>query len=102
MIIDNVKCKLVSLNSYFKKDEKGNKTEEKGYMFGLVTDFRDGELLKNKYLNPMCGKEFKMLCKEEELRFGATVVCSLDLPLVEVGDKATFPTMLLSIDVLKQ
>ena len=100
MIVDNVKCKLVSLLSYNKKDEKGNKLEEKGYMFTIATDFRDKQKLKNKILNPMCSKDFELSIPEEKFTFGMDILCSLDIPLVDPGDTKIFPPTLLDVKLV--
>lgn len=102
MIVDNVKCKLVSLNSYNKKDEKGNRLEEKGYMFTIATDFRDKSKLKNKVLSPMCSKDFVLDVPEEDFTFGADILCTLDIPLVDPGDKSVFPAVLYSVSLVNQ
>ena len=95
MIIEDVKCKLVSFNKYLKKDkDTKQETGEVGYMISLATDFRDKNCLKNRILNPICSKDFVLNINEERLRFGVDVRCKLDIPLVDPGDKSVFPTML--------
>ncbi|MBQ8749247.1 MAG: hypothetical protein IJW32_05960 [Clostridia bacterium] len=98
MIISNVRAKIVSLNSYFRKDSQGNKTDVKGYMITLATDFRDEKnSLKNNIIFPLCSKDFEFVGDESDYDFGDDVLVTLDLPIVAPGDEGKMPIMLISM-----
>ena len=97
MIVSNIPAKLVSLNVYNKKDEKGNKTDVKGYMFTLAIDFKNDNYLNNRVIMPLCCRDFELVGDVENYSFGDDLLVTLDLPIVLPGDEGKMPIMLLEL-----